>query len=136
MIFVDGNNGNDANTGSISDPLQSYEAARLLAVSRNPQYGSAQVIIIMSTISISGDMTISPFVSVMGMNKYSTIIGISGAILLDTPWGSTAFGQAQISSLQLIADHIDLTFVTYTQEAIVRFEDCKLLICACPNAVD
>lgn len=135
MIFVDGINGSDTNNGSMENPLQSYEAARLLAVSRNPQYGSGQVIMVMTTISITGDMTISPYVSVMGSDKYCTIIGISGNFVLDAAWGSTPFAEAQISNVALIGNSIDFTFNTYTDSSIVRFENCSMqLLNAGPTA--
>ena len=135
MIFVDGINGNDANSGAISSPLQTYEAARLLAVSRNPQYGAGQTIVIMTTVNAAGNMTISPFVSVVGFGKYCQIMGISGDFVLDPAWGSTPFGEANISNIALIGQSINFTFNTFTDYAFVRFENCSLqLLNAGPTA--
>lgn len=135
LIFVDAINGSDTNTGSISSPLQTYEAARLLAVSRNPQYGSGQTIVIMTTVNMVGDMTISPFVSVVGFGKYCQIMGMSGNMVLDPLWGSTPFAEANISNIALIGQSINFVFNTYTDSSIVRFENCSLqLLNAGPTA--
>jgi len=126
MIFVDAINGNDSNTGSISSPLQSYEAARLLAVSRNPQYGTGQTIVAMTALSITGDMTISPYVSVVGFGKYCSIIGVTGDIVLDASWGTTAFPETNISNIAFVANSINFVYPSFQTFSIIRFENCSL----------
>jgi hypothetical protein len=135
MIFVDAINGNDSNTGAISDPLQSYEAARLLAVSRNPQYGSGQTIVVMTSLSITGNMTISPFVSVVGFGKYCTIIGGFTDIVLDASFGTTAFPAANISNIALIGNSINFVYSAFQSYSTIRFENCSIqLLNAGPTA--
>ena len=135
MIFVDGINGSDTNTGSIASPLQSYEAARLLAVSRNPQYGTGQTIVVMTTLSVTGDMTISPFVSIVGFGKYTTIMGISGNFVLDPLWGTTGFGETIISGIAFIGQSINFVYPAFQDGSIIRYENCSLqLLNAGPTA--
>jgi hypothetical protein len=135
MIFVDGINGNDTNTGSMASPLLTYEAARLLANSRNPQYGSGQTIVIMTTINASGDMIISPFVSIVGFGKYTTIMGISGNFVLDPLWGTTGFGETILSGIAFIGQSINFVYPAFQDGSIIRYENCSLqLLNAGPTA--
>lgn len=134
IIFVN-SAGNDFNPGTIDAPLLTYEAARLLAVSRNPQYGSAQVIIVTSPLIITGDMTISPYVSVLGMGLYSTTIGVTGNLILGSGWGTTAFPYIQIVGIDFVANSIAFTYPSFQDESLIRFERCAIqLLNAGPTA--
>ena len=135
VIFVDGITGSDLNTGNINSPLKTYDAARLLANSRNPQYGSGQTIVITTTINASGDMIISPFVSVVGFGKYTTIMGISGNFVLDPLWGTTGSGETILSGIAFIGQSINFVYPAFQDESIIRFENCSLqLLNAGPTA--
>lgn len=125
-IFVDAINGNDSNSGAISSPLLTYEAARLLAVSRNPQYATGQTILLMTSENITGDMTISPFVSVVGLGKYCTIVGISGNMVLDTSWGTTSTPTTNISNISFVGTGLNFVYSAFQGESVIRFENCEM----------
>ncbi|TAL08152.1 MAG: hypothetical protein EPO02_13680 [Nitrospirae bacterium] len=125
IIFVDGINGNDSNDGNITNPLLTYEAARLLAVSRNPQYGSGQTIVIMTTLNQSADFIISPFVNVLGLGKYVSIIGTSGNFVLDTSWGTTPVPNTQIMNVSLIGQSFNFVYSAFQDGSSLRFENCS-----------
>lgn len=125
LIFVDAIHGNDLNTGSIASPLKTYGAATTLAVSRTPAYGAAQVIVLMTSISITGNMSIFPYVSILGLGKYSTVIGMTGNVVLDTSWGTVSLPNIQIMNVSFVTKNFNLVYSAYKAGSFIRFENCS-----------
>lgn len=125
MIFVDAINGNDSNNGEISQPLKTYGAATTLAVSRTPAYGASQVIVLMTSISITGNMSIFPYVSILGLGKYSTVIGMTGNVVFDTSWGTVSLPNIQIMNVSFVTKNFNLVYSAYKAGSFIRFENCS-----------
>lgn len=128
LIYVNALTGNDSNNGSIGNPLQTYDAARLLAISRGAASNKSFTLMCVGDFSITGNMTLSPFVNIRGTYMFDTKFTISGNIVLDASWNTTSIGFCYINNCYFKATAMNLTFTTYqgsgTIPPIVVFDTC------------
>jgi hypothetical protein len=126
LIWVNNLDGSDLNQGTIDSPLKTYEAARLLAVSRNPSVNLPFSIILIGKFNITGNMTISPFVNVVGDTSYSTIVIVSGNVVLDAAWGTTTTPFTVFTDIDLVAAGISLVYPAFQAGSFLRFQNSSL----------
>ena len=122
LVYVSNNGSDVTGDGTPVNPYLTYEHARVsvapLATNINPY-----TIIMLGHFIIPGDMLLSPFVSVAGINQQTSILAISGQVLLDAAFATTANPQAQLQNIELdVFGDINLIFTTY-QNATVHFDN-------------
>lgn len=115
------NDGNDTTgTGSIELPFATYEKARSVAV-LSASSTTPYLIIALGIFNITGDMTLSPFVYIAGMNINAAVFNVTGSVVLDALFDTTANANTALQDLELnAATGINLTFNTF-QGASVSF---------------
>lgn len=121
LLWVNEKIGNDLNNGSINAPFKTYEAARLLAKSQITGYPDGVVINIVGNLNITGDMMISPYIDVHGMNTFNTLISVSGDLILDPDWGTTANPFTIIKNLYY-SGGVNLVYSAFQGFSFIRFE--------------
>jgi hypothetical protein len=130
LIYVNSLDGNDSNDGSIGSPLQTYDAARLLAISRSASATNPYTLMMVGNFSITGNMILSPFVSITGTYIFNTIFTISGDIVLDSSWNTTLLGSCYVNNCYFNASAMILTFSTWQGSGInaptIVFDACCL----------
>ena len=127
LIFLDANTGNDSNTGTMTSPLKTYEAANALAISRSPAYGSGQTIVLMSSVQTVADLVLVPFVDIFGFGMYNSILGVTGSIVLHASWGTMGGGPTcQIINTSFVASNINLVYPAFQDGSLIRFQNCAI----------
>lgn len=127
QLYVNPVSGSDANSGSINQPFQTYDAARLKAISLGASITNRFQISLVGDFTIAGNMTLSPFISVVGLNDYATVISISGNVQLDSSWGSTSTPFMMVRNINFIgAGAISLTYPSFQIRSFIRFQDCSI----------
>lgn len=86
LIWANNLDGNDTNNGSIDSPLKTYEAARLLAISRGASSVLPFGIIPVGIFNITGNLTISPYINILGQSPSQSVFNLTGGIVNDTAW--------------------------------------------------
>lgn len=111
LIYVDPINGNDIiGTGSIQKPVQSYSVALSVASSRSPSASNPIGIIPCGICNIIGDMSLIPFVHIIGQGSELSKFVVSGDLILNNySLGSNPITQINFCSLS-IAGTINIQF--------------------------
>lgn len=119
QLWVNDADGNDSNTGDIDHPLKTYEAARLISVaSASPT--NRYLINIIGDQSITGDMTLSPYVDIA---HQAGLLVASGNIVLDGSWSSLSNEKIFVDKLTTTTS-IDLVYTAGVHN-YVYFRDCN-----------
>lgn len=127
LLYVDALNGSDLNDGSIGKPFATYEAARLYAVAQGASIAIPFLTYMIGAFSITGNMTITPFVSVQGTNDYSSRISLTGNIVLDNAWNTTSNPFCLIGDINFVGSGgINLTYTTFQSGSFLRFQNLSM----------
>ena len=122
MLYVSQDGNDTTGVGTIERPYATYEKARTIAVAAPATSALPYAINILGFFSVTGGMTISPFVSVVGNGVHSTIMSFSTSISLDASWSTVAGASAQISNLSLGASFSASLVLTLVNNASLIFD--------------
>jgi len=123
VIYVS-STGNDSNPGTYDAPMATYDAARLLAINRGASVSNPINISISGILSITGNVTISPFICVQGLNTWADQINATGNLVLDTSWGTKSDPFCFIGRIGLYFNDIDFVYSSHQQQSIIKIQDC------------
>ena len=131
-LFVANDGDDTTGTGVIEKPFATYEKARSVAV-LSASSTTPYLIIALGIFNITGDMTLSPFVYISGWNINAAVFNVTGSVVLDALFDTTANANTALQDLELnAATGINLTFNTF-QGARVSFTN--ILIYGTPSIV-
>lgn len=126
LIYIDESSGNDTTgNGSINFPYQTYEKARTVAIvsaSAILPYGIKPI----GVFNITGNMIISPFVSILGDSATNSIFNISGQLLLDSSWGTISQPLGYIAFCGINANTMNLIYSAYQGGSSLIFDNVSL----------
>ena len=129
-LFVTNDGDDTTGTGAIEKPFATYEKARSVAV-LSASSTTPYLIIALGIFNITGDMTLSPFVYISGWNINVAVFNVTGSVVLDALFDTTANANTALQDLELnAATGINLTFNTY-QGSRVSFTN--LLVYGTPS---
>jgi hypothetical protein len=124
LIYVNAASGNDSNDGNINRPMATYEAARLLAVSRSASASAPVYIYIIGSLNIVGDFTVSPFIYPIGSGIFSTNVVLSGNIVLDASWNTTPSPNGLVYGINFAASSFNLIYTIFQAGSVLNFVSC------------
>jgi hypothetical protein len=126
LLYLDSTDGSDSNVGTIAKPFLTYEAARLYAVAHGASAATPFSVIPIGVFNITGNMTLTPYVSISGVNFYQSIFIVTGQLLLDTTWGSVTNPQSMVNNVMLsAAGGFNLVYSAYQNNSSLYFENCN-----------
>lgn len=124
LLWVNDASGNDANNGTINSPYKTYSAAAAHAV-LTASASNLILIKIIGALTITGDMTLYPFVYIDGENTGT--IHVTDQLLLDNTFNTLNFPTCIVRNLTIDVDNgIDLQF-TVSKRAVLYFNNTYFL---------
>jgi len=110
-VSQDGNDG--TGDGTIQKPFLTYEAARLAAVAYPATASNPFVIKLDGVFNVTGNVTISPYVSITGNGIYTSALNVTGEYNLDAAWSTETNSIATLSNFSAFTGTgFNLTYTT------------------------
>lgn len=103
VLYVSPDGDDTIGDGTIGNPFATYNVARLAAIDAGASATFPFAIQIIGEFTIIGSMLISPFISVVGINRDTSTIRITNAMELDSSWSTAINPIVVIQNITIIA---------------------------------
>lgn len=108
LLYLDSINGNDSNDGTIGKPYLTYAAAAAAAITAGASAATPYATIPIGIFNITGDITLYPFISIIGQDTQTSQLICTGDIVFDSSWDSIANSKCIVSNCLLNASSFSL----------------------------